>query len=288
MSAETPQEFGEELRRERELREVSREQLAEVTKVSVRQIEALEGGRFELLPARVFSRGFVRAIAKHLGLDPELSAAAFSHVWEEWSQEQAGKSSTVAVAGPVRLSRPRRRTALDTTALGVGIAVVLASAAGVFAIVKARGGEKPATLRRAAMATPDPASGPAALSLPPTIAEASVALPPGSSLSPSPASVAPAASRPAPSGAGRTLTLTFQEDCWIEVSIDGKVAAAELGRAGTVREFSGAQRFVLTLGNAGGVVVKLDGTQIRSLGSPGEVVRDVVVDGSLLGQPQGG
>ncbi|MBK9966281.1 MAG: helix-turn-helix domain-containing protein [Holophagales bacterium] len=64
---ETPQEFGEELRRERELREVTREQLAEVTKVSVRQIEALEAGRFELLPARVFARGFVLAVARHLG-----------------------------------------------------------------------------------------------------------------------------------------------------------------------------------------------------------------------------
>ena len=63
MTAETAQDFGEELRRERELRDVSREQLAAATKVSTRHIAALETGRFEQLPAAVFSKGFVKVIA---------------------------------------------------------------------------------------------------------------------------------------------------------------------------------------------------------------------------------
>ena len=69
MPAETAQEFGEELRRERELRDVSREQLSGATKVSIRHITALESGRYDQLPAGVFSKGFVKVIALHLGLD---------------------------------------------------------------------------------------------------------------------------------------------------------------------------------------------------------------------------
>ena len=84
---ETPQEFGEEIRRERELREVSLKQLAAVTKVSVRHLEALESGRFDQLPAPVFSRGFLRACASHLGLDGDRLATAFTHTYEEWAEK---------------------------------------------------------------------------------------------------------------------------------------------------------------------------------------------------------
>ena len=107
---ETPQEFGEELRRERELRDVTCEQLAEVTKVSVRQIEALEAGRFEHLPSRVFSRGFVLSIARHLGLDAERTAAAFNHIHEGWSaeREKTASASVSSTSHRIRLSRPRK------------------------------------------------------------------------------------------------------------------------------------------------------------------------------------
>src|SRR5258706_3984298 len=63
--------FGEELRRNRELREVSLESIAAATKISVRYLTALEKGDYSRLPAPVFTRGFIRAYASFLGLDPD-------------------------------------------------------------------------------------------------------------------------------------------------------------------------------------------------------------------------
>lgn len=287
MPVETPQEFGEELRRERELREVTREQLAEVTKVSVRQIEALESGRFELLPARVFARGFVLALARHLGLDAERSAAAFNHVHEAWSEERERSKSVTAhpSSDRLRLSRPRRNVSLNTTALGVGVALVLALLTGVAAVLKGRGGATVEEASRrdgpAEVATPVPE----ALRLPPAIAAASVPVPSETPL------VETAIEKPAAqaaSGSGRILTLTFSDDCWTEVSVDGRVVAAELFRKGTTRRFEGGQTYVLTLGNAGGVTVDVDGAALGAVGQLGQVVRNFVVGESAVVTSQGG
>ncbi len=290
MPVETPQEFGEELRRERELREVTREQLADVTKVSVRQIEALEAGRFELLPSRVFARGFVLALARQLGLDAERTAAAFNHVHEGWSAERERTSASSAGSSTsshrIRLSRPRKNVSLNTTALGVAVALVLALLTGVAAVLKGRAGASEGSVARnetPVEATPVPD----ALRLPPAIAGAVIPVPSESPL------VEPAIAKPAqavaPPGTGRTLTLTFSDDCWTEVSVDGRVLAAELFRKGTTRRFEGGRTFVLTLGNAGGVEVDVDGAAIGAVGQLGQVVRNFVIGESAHGVgPQGG
>lgn len=270
--AETAREFGEELRRDRELRDVSREQLAVVTKVSLRQIEALETGRFEHLPALVFSRGFVRAIALHLGLDPERAVAAFSHVYQTWSEEAAA-SKPVSGVMP-RLSRPRRSVSSDTTVLGIGVAALLALVTGLAAFLKTRGPETNAPVP-APTAPTRAESGPASLALPPAVASNTVALPPEVAV-PSRAPVSFGA-QPMKTGE-RRLTLTFRDDCWTEVRVDGKVVVAETFHKGETREFTAVHRFTLTLGNAGGVEVAVDGRSLQSIGTSGQVVKNYVIE----------
>jgi cytoskeletal protein RodZ len=63
--------FGERLKREREMREVSLEELTKATRISTRFLLALENEDWEKLPGGVFGRGFVRTIARYLGLDEE-------------------------------------------------------------------------------------------------------------------------------------------------------------------------------------------------------------------------
>jgi cytoskeletal protein RodZ len=63
--------FGERLKRERELREVSMEELTKATRISTRFVEALENEDWKKLPGGVFGHGFVRAIARYLGLNEE-------------------------------------------------------------------------------------------------------------------------------------------------------------------------------------------------------------------------
>jgi len=63
--------FGERLKRERELREVTLEEITSATRIGSRFLEALENEQWEKLPGGVFNRGFVRAIARYLGLNEE-------------------------------------------------------------------------------------------------------------------------------------------------------------------------------------------------------------------------
>lgn len=63
--------FGAWLRRQREVREISLREIAETSRISLRYLEALEQDRFELLPAPLFAKGFLREYAKFVGLDPD-------------------------------------------------------------------------------------------------------------------------------------------------------------------------------------------------------------------------
>jgi len=69
--------FGEELKRERELREITLREVSESTKISLRYLEALEQNAFENLPGGVFNRGFVRAYSQFIGIDPESMVDAY-------------------------------------------------------------------------------------------------------------------------------------------------------------------------------------------------------------------
>jgi len=70
--------IGAFLRRERELRQVSLEELVQITRVPLRMLQRIEEDRFEELPGDVFARGFLRSYARALGLDSEAVLARFA------------------------------------------------------------------------------------------------------------------------------------------------------------------------------------------------------------------
>ncbi|HEY1866129.1 MAG TPA: helix-turn-helix transcriptional regulator, partial [Candidatus Acidoferrales bacterium] len=63
--------FGEHLKREREMRGVSLDEICTATRIGTRFLEAMENEEWERLPGGVFNRGFVRAVARYLGLDED-------------------------------------------------------------------------------------------------------------------------------------------------------------------------------------------------------------------------
>ena len=63
--------FGERLKRERELREVTVAEIASATRIAPKFLDALENEQWASLPGGVFGRGFVRSIARYLGLSEE-------------------------------------------------------------------------------------------------------------------------------------------------------------------------------------------------------------------------
>jgi cytoskeletal protein RodZ len=69
--------FGENLRRQRELRGIALRDVAEATKIPSRFLAAIEEDRVEILPGGVFRRAFVREYARVVGLDAERTVSEF-------------------------------------------------------------------------------------------------------------------------------------------------------------------------------------------------------------------
>lgn len=77
------QPVGERLREAREARGMTVGDIAQTLKLGSRQVEALEAGRWEVLPGPTFIRGFVRNYARLVQLDPVPMMAILDRVLEK-------------------------------------------------------------------------------------------------------------------------------------------------------------------------------------------------------------
>src|SRR6185437_6991558 len=75
--------FGDKLKREREMRGVTLDEIADSTKIARRHLEALESEDFGFLPGGVFNKGFVRAYARFIGIDEDQAVADYAAVNKE-------------------------------------------------------------------------------------------------------------------------------------------------------------------------------------------------------------
>jgi transcriptional regulator with XRE-family HTH domain len=96
--------FGEHLRREREMRGVSLEELSSATRISTKFLTAIESGHWEQLPGGAFNRGFIRSASRYLGLDEDGMVA-------EYSLETKGNGTGHKEAWPARAERDWKRVA---------------------------------------------------------------------------------------------------------------------------------------------------------------------------------
>ena len=103
LSADPERSIGAYLTRQRELRGISLDELATLTRIPRRSLERLESGVFDRAPDG-FVRGFVRTVADALGLDPE--NAVMRLLREPADEEERAASSSSEMP---RSSRCRAR-----------------------------------------------------------------------------------------------------------------------------------------------------------------------------------
>lgn len=89
------------------------------------------------------------------------------------------------------------------------------------------------------------------------------------------ASNATAAAQPDGNGAGRELRIVAAEQTWLSLAIDDEPKRNILLQPGEARSWTAARGFTLTVGNAGGITVSLDGRELPPLGRSGQVVRNL-------------
>ena len=283
MSEKEPAEtgFGDELKRHRLLREVPLESIAAATKISVRHLQALERGDFAKLPAPVFTRGFIRAYATFLGLDPEEMVNAYLSE----TGASAGKVSGHAFVAS-------RRPSLRAVVLGV----VAAAVAVLIAAAIWRSARRPRADDPRSPSLPPVALSPHIRQVPPATSAAPA---PRSATAPAPAPDRPAAptssAPPAPGGAPPvtpplTLALSTDSRCWSQISSDGRPVFSGTIRSGESRRFEAQTSFRVTAGNAGALRVAVNGRTLPPLGKAGEVVRDLRLDAdsinAMLSRPE--
>jgi len=101
--------FGEHLRREREMRGVSLDEVSQATRIAPKFLEALENERWQELPGGVFNRGFLRSIARYLGLDEEALVAEYAQATNdrpqvaEWALNTSDRSMEPRSGSKARL-----------------------------------------------------------------------------------------------------------------------------------------------------------------------------------------
>lgn len=109
-------QFGDKFRKAREAKELSLDDVSNVTKISPRMLQAIEEENFDRLPGGVFNKGFIRAYAKHLGLDAEeaiteyldclhQAQVAAQQAWEPMTQTD-GRSPVMAKVQKETLKTP--------------------------------------------------------------------------------------------------------------------------------------------------------------------------------------
>lgn len=126
------QGIGQTLRVERERSRLSLEAIARATLVRKDYLELIDEDRLHLLPPGAYAKGFIRAYAQHLGLDP----APFVRGYEQMCEQPAPELSAV-VRHPVRVPNAAQPRTWRIVA-GGAVALLLLGFLGVF-----RSGEQP-------------------------------------------------------------------------------------------------------------------------------------------------
>ncbi len=96
---------GATLRQAREARGWALAEVAAQLNLSAHALGQLEAGQFERLPGHTFARGYVRAYAKLLGLEPSELVGAFDRFTGTDAAAGSAVQSLGRVAEPLRLSR---------------------------------------------------------------------------------------------------------------------------------------------------------------------------------------
>jgi cytoskeletal protein RodZ len=226
--------FGERLKRERELREVSMDELTKATRISARFVEALENEDWAKLPGGVFGHGFVRTIARYLGLNEEALLGEYD----------SARAEHLAAAP----AKPEERIPSPPKWLPVlAVSLLLFFVVGLF--YTGRYGWRRYAAYRAAKKS----------------ASASLAAQPQSG------SNSPGSTGQSSNVASAPLDLSVSTSAATRVRIlaDNKLLLDTELPAGENRHFSANQQFEVTAGDSSAVLLELNGKAMPPLGAPG-------------------
>ena len=264
--------FGEYLKKAREKKKLSLEQIASQTRIQETHLRALESEDFANLPAKVFAKGFVRAYAKALDLDEEETLQRFLETSCSFYEQIQPEPPHVQVRLEVA-----HQSIVNWKLVGIVAAVI---AIGALWSWLPQQQEAPIALSEPEISSPQepipPAFSPEESVLPVTPVDSVLT-------QPSPPAPVPAAPMPKPippieettADVAHILEIEATQLTWVVVQSDQQTPNEALLQPGHRTTWKANKQFMLTLGNAAGVVIRLNGETQGPFGKPGQVVRDI-------------
>ena len=288
--------FGDRLRREREMRGITLDEITESTKISRRHLEALESEHFEQLPGGVFNKGFVRAYARFLGIDEDQAVADYSAASNE-QPEPENKFPLEIHEEPKRELNPRRSKVPLVFALAALVGVLVGYGFWMKSKQHASATVEPRPTAPASAVTEPKAQAPAPQpeisssaesaktstdstplkpatkpAVPPEVAHETEAVQPSSGHT-STAAGDVSADAP-PSSAVKENAFFVQvkakEDSWVSIIADGKSVMQRVLTADKQKKIKAGKSVILRTGNAGGIEVSFNGRPLGALGNENE------------------
>jgi len=280
--APVPSGVGALLRDERRNRSMDIPQIARMTRLREHFLRAIEREAWDELPPQVFVKGFIRAYARALGLNER-------RVLDLYSQAKISQVEPKPLVAPEKTGRGRR--ILLVLLLGILGCALLYYWQGVPSPkppFEPAGGVEEATRpnahpgeRKAGAGESGPKVSvkvePTDLRLEqrPTPMETAAATPgpPSEPRPPLPDGIDPYPPPPADPGSGHVLVADVLERTWVQISVDGREPRDFIFQPESHLRWKADERMDLLIGNAAGIVLNYNGTILKDLGRPGEVIR---------------
>ncbi len=284
---------GAHLKKTREGQGLSFDQVASLTRIQSKFLQALEEEDFQQLPEQVFTRGFVRTYARAIGLDEEETLQRFSESSREYYQQgqQAQNQAQLQLQQEQRGKFNRNLVIIVTIVIIVALGFLLPRQQESSPPPTEKSDSSPAVQSAPSGSTVSPefettTEAPSTPSAPMSEPEEMPVEP----LEPTPMAQSDTSAQdpiqeeekpPTPSVALPTdpirLEIEATQLTWVVVQSDTDSPQEALLQPAQKGTWEAQQQFTLTLGNAAGVTVRLNGEAQGPFGNPGEVVREVVL-----------
>ncbi len=237
---------GEELKRERELRGITLEEIADETKIAVRVLEAIDSDRLDTITGEFYRRASMRAYARYLGIDDDRVVATY-----EFRSSDGSLETGLSESGPNWKVRFAELSGGPATKWVVLVLVGLALSGAAVAVWPGGGTEAEQT------------------AVSPTVVTKQVDKPVTEPV------IREELAKELSDEAPLRLLLKVDEQCWLEVQADGALVAQGLMLRGYQTQIQAQEEVRLWLGNAGGISIWLNGNPGLPLGRLGQVRKDV-------------
>lgn len=264
--------LGDYLRSHREKSGISLEEIADLTRINVSQLRAIEAEDFSVLPGGVFTISFVKQYARAVGADPEQAA--------DLLKARNSLTSPLPFSGaerskdPLLARGPIGRIGEELTNFINSYGSVVASVAvGLLLIVGGLYSYELWEDRRAEEARQVAEAEQAPTPAPPPVAEAPEPEP----------EPTPVVNKPQ---AAINLEVQIVEKVWIRAVADGERVLEGVFQAGEVKPISADKSVKMKVGNAGGVLLAFNGEEATPVGPRGHVRSlEVTTQGIEIIQP---